>query len=321
MWRKLGAVDLANSNPFVRDRLEEHGIRALCQWSVYEHYEVVDPEDGLPYVRASSVKQGEEPQSIGRYNPVVDTPRLFLDFARIAERKDPRQGLSQWTHQYGLLGFAYEGSSQAPIEEVSEVVIPPQFYDPMGGPGETLAAIWEEVYEANRALSLYEAVLNRDTDKLELLLYPPEKDPEVLERRRQYEQEEMLKTGVSRNEGLISQALSQVWEYVSAVGVFAYPTISVVGGADQLLTEDRLTTSWGVRNLLGAMYLQFYWLITSHSELSRCKYCGRIISYAPPIPTTENHKTRKPRKDKEFCDSRCRQNYHYNNRIKPARQG
>ena len=67
-------------------------------------------------------------------------------------------------------------------------------------------------------------------------------------------------------------------------------------------------------------YLQFYWLVTSHSELSRCKQCGRIISYAPPVPTTENKKARKPRRDKEFCDSRCRQNYHYHNRVKPARR-
>jgi hypothetical protein len=44
----------------------------------------------------------------------------------------------------------------------------------------------------------------------------------------------------------------------------------------------KLTSTWRVRNLLGAMYLQFYSLITSTGALSRCKYCNRIISYAPP---------------------------------------
>ena len=29
---------------------------------------------------------------------------------------------------------------------------------------------------------------------------------------------------------------------------------------------------------------------------------------------------RLTRKDKEFCDSRCRQNYHYHNRIKPSQK-
>jgi hypothetical protein len=78
----------------------------------------------------------------------------------------------------------------------------------------------------------------------------------------------------------------------------------------------KLTSTWRVRNLLGAMYLQFYSLITSTGALSRCKYCNRIISYAPPMPKSER---RKPRNDKAFCDSRCRQNYHYHNRIKPNR--
>ncbi len=79
------------------------------------------------------------------------------------------------------------------------------------------------------------------------------------------------------------------------------------------------TASLWPRNLLGAMYLQFYWLITSAGDLSRCKHRGRFLSYAPPISATG--KTRKPRNDKEFCDSRCRQNYHYHARLKLARQG
>ena len=71
-----------------------------------------------------------------------------------------------------------------------------------------------------------------------------------------------------------------------------------------------------MRNLLGAMYLQFYWLTTSESDLSRCKYCGHIIPYAPPSLGSPN---RKPRKDREFCDRRGRQNYHYHNSIKVGR--
>jgi hypothetical protein len=82
---------------------------------------------------------------------------------------------------------------------------------------------------------------------------------------------------------------------------------------------ELLTRSWVPVNLLGAMYLQFYWAMTSSGDLSRCRFCRRIISRAPWI--SSSGQTRKPRNDKEFCSSRCRQNYHYHNRVKSARLG
>ena len=45
-----------------------------------------------------------------------------------------------------------------------------------------------------------------------------------------------------------------------------------------------------------------------------------LISHAPPVPVGDERKARrKPRKDKDFCDSRCRQNYHYHKRVKRGR--
>ena len=89
------------------------------------------------------------------------------------------------------------------------------------------------------------------------------------------------------------------------------------GIEDLLWAPEGMAPSLRPRNLLGAMYVQFYWLVASAGDLSRCKHCNRIISYASPIPGSRD---RKPRKDKEFCDKRCRQNYHYHNRIKPSPQ-
>jgi hypothetical protein len=118
------------------------------------------------------------------------------------------------------------------------------------------------------------------------------------------------------NTFLMDTALRDIWRMVgAALSIFAYSSI-IARGMLGPLSLGKLASHWGVRNLLGAMYLQFNWLITSGAALSRCKYCGRLISYAPTWPESEG---RKPRKDKEFCDSRCRQNYHYHNRIKPAR--
>jgi hypothetical protein len=323
MLRRLGREDLASVNPFLGEK-ESH---APFLWHVYEDYELVEEEDALPYIRASTPKGYETPKRVRSYNPLVDAPRLFLDFARIAERKNPAEALSQWIAQYGLLGFAHNSPPWFP-EASPEIIVPPRMYDDSGGPGETLEAVWYEVYITNHILALYEAVLNRDPDKLEALIFTPEEDPEWLERRRQhvsgYANKLRRKTGSDRSDEidvLVSVALAEVWEHIGTLEVFAYPVISPTGSLLQqpLVTVDRLNASWGVRNLLGVMYLQFFWLVTSAGELARCKYCGRIISYAPPIPAGEDRKARKPRKDKEFCDSRCRQNYHYQNRIKPHR--
>jgi hypothetical protein len=99
-------------------------------------------------------------------------------------------------------------------------------------------------------------------------------------------------------------------------GTVAPPTVGTPG---RWWEPEMLTRSWVPVNLLGAMYLQFYWVMTSTGDLSRCKYCGQLISRAPSI--ADSGQTRKPRNDKEFCNNRCRQNYHYHNRRKAARQG
>jgi hypothetical protein len=314
----LGKEDLAGVNPFLRER----GRHIRFFWCVYESYETVDPGDGLPYLQAVTQAEDETPRRVRVYDPLVDTPRLFLDFARIAERKDPGEALSQWLRQYGLLGLAHRRPLWVP-EGSPEVVVPPLQYDDRGGLGETLDAVWYEVYLTNHILALYEAVLNRDADELESLLFSDE-ESEWSETRLEHANGRTRKTSGDRIDALVNHALSQVWEHLSStLAVFAYPAVTSTRRntyPEPLLTVDRMAATWRVRNLLGAMYLQFFWLVTSAGELSRCKQCGRIISYAPPIPAGKDHEARKPRKDKEFCDSRCRQNYHYHNRIKPARK-
>ncbi len=57
---------------------------------------------------------------------------------------------------------------------------------------------------------------------------------------------------------------------------------------------------WGFGNLLGAAYLQMYWIMTSAGKLARCQYCGLIISVARSRP-----EGRKRRRDRRFCDDAC----------------
>ena len=96
------------------------------------------------------------------------------------------------------------------------------------------------------------------------------------------------------------------------VSLYCFPTLNIgePGG------PSGVQSGWGFRNLLGPMYLQMYWLMAAGGNVTRCRYCSRIISLTSPLPGA-----RKTRQDKKFCDNACRQRYHYHNKTKPQRQG
>jgi hypothetical protein len=96
------------------------------------------------------------------------------------------------------------------------------------------------------------------------------------------------------------------------VDAFCWPSLSV---EEKPRAPVRATASWGVRNLLGAMYLQMYRLMAAGEEVTTCRYCGRVI----PLMSSEIG-DRKKRQDKKYCNDACRQRYHYHNRVKPRRQ-
>ncbi len=318
MWRRLNRVDLEGSNPLLAE--EEFHRPGPVRWRVYEAYEILPAPDGSGwrYVQAVGRDGGGQPKSVHSYNPLIDTPYLFLEFARIAERREPFQALLDWFETYGLPGMTAETRGEY-REHWKGMNFPQVRHDDRGGPEDRIEVIWELVHQYNEALVLYEAVLSRDDVKLEHALFP-EHESEYAEDRRRRRKEKAELSGASWTDTLVDWALHHVVEYaLGDLYIYAYPDITYPD--DGLYTVERLTRSWGARNLLGAMGLQFYWLITSAGELAHCEHCGRIISYAPPIPSGDNRKTRKPRTDKKFCNDRCRQNYHYHNRIKPARRG
>ncbi len=317
MWRRLNREDLQGSNPLLDER-DFHRPWPIY-WRVYKDYEILSAPDGSGwhYIQVAGRDTDEQSELVRAYNPLIDTPYLFLEFARVAEHKDPPKALMDWFRQYGLLGITTSYSGREDRDPLKGIVFPQRYQDDKGGPWDRIELIWEVVREYNESLVLYEAALGRDDEKLERALFTEYDPAEYTEGRRLTMEKEAEASGMGWTDILVNAALRQVLEYaVGDLYAYAYPDINY---PDDYLTVDRLTRSWGARNLLGAMGLQFYWLITSAGELSRCRYCGRIISYAAPIPGSDT--VRKPRKDKEFCNSRCRQNYHYHNRIKPARQG
>jgi hypothetical protein len=64
-------------------------------------------------------------------------------------------------------------------------------------------------------------------------------------------------------------------------------------------------TAWEFESLIGAMHLQMWWLMASAGDITRCEFCGRIVSLARSSPGGRKH-----RRDKRFCDDACRQAHH-----------
>jgi hypothetical protein len=334
----MGREDFRSASPFEKGEHSGYFI-----WVVYGDYELAEEDEHLPYLTASS------DEGARTYRPLVDTPHLFLEFARIAERRGRSdEALDNWIRKYGLLGLSSGIDWTRHADLYPEVIVPPLKYSAAGGPGDTLNAYHVAVAKTNKLLTLYEALLNRDHEGLEKCFAWHERcTPEDLREKWPAELEKSIDVNILRrkdsmvvfertlddtliyesapddwNALLMQRAIVEIWRTVgSALSDFAYPAITYQkDGPYPMIMElspDKLTSTWRVRNLLGAIYLQFFWLITSTGDLSRCKHCSGTISYAPPLPESEG---RKPRKDKEFCNSRCRQNYHYHNRIKPTRK-
>jgi hypothetical protein len=284
------------------------------RWEVCEEYELKRltdaPEgDSLPYVLVPKYPYNPLGSDKWRtYAPLEDTPDLFLRFARLYERGDQIKAMVDWVHSYGVLGQYGETprSSRAP-----------QF----------ARDFKESVAQAAGVLVLYEAVLNGDEEKVRATFleefpfgdsnwrthnFVPTKEVPYMIRKRAAEQ---LFEHVEENlDGdLLQYALLDVAGDVEKM-VNRYCTLSLgveVGSHN----PSGVRAIWNFKNLLGAMYLQMYWLIGAGGDITSCKYCGRIISLTSPLPSA-----RKTRQDKKFCDNACRQRHHYHTKTKPRRQ-
>ena len=84
-------------------------------------------------------------------------------------------------------------------------------------------------------------------------------------------------------------------------------------------TTDTFERSWDFRSLLGAMWLQFYWLLTATGGVRRCQApgCSKVISFERPVlpsnPTVRNDRSQgyRKRRDAKTCSDACRQRRNY----------
>jgi hypothetical protein len=330
MWRRVVRKDLWTSIPDSAHRKLHHPFL----WIVYGDYERISATSADSYFVATNDRTNGPPRV---YEPIKDEPYLFLKFAKLVESNDQERALETWISAYGLLGLhrnldsdsrvGFWDISQFRLKEGSQHTVTSNLFEfsDAGGEGETVGSLREEALTANETLIFYEAAMSEDRNALEHVMMRGSEDS--IETLRAYCQLRMEESGGSYLNALTHLAAERVfWNIQDALEQFTYPCISIDLEARHRLdprahfTVDQFYRSCQPRNLLGAIYLQAYWLVTSTADLSKCKYCGHIISYATVIPDSRDNTRRKPRRDKVFCNSRCRQNYHYHNRIKPARQ-
>jgi hypothetical protein len=331
-------------------RSSEEAVKAdfrMGRWRVFERYEVresdqnliawgkydvrpdekgataraIIPEDvydpGLAYVYVSY----NSLDSHKDYRPLIDTPALFLEFARLADEAITREVWLDWVQRYGVLGLGLHHPRIASPRMASPTKVSSMDTSvcEIGGYGETFRNFIGEASKANWLLKLYEYARSPEEsgkghscptrfqvqgydEWYEPLTEPEASDPAELKR----------------------WALDTVRFEVNLYVRQSFPVLYPATG------ERQSVLGWDFYSLLGAMYLQMAWLINAKGEEVRwCKRpgCTNVIAFEQPeqgVPAGMKKNDRSmgyhTRKDKEFCSGRCRGLYHYHYRSKPSRQ-
>ena len=326
MWRRLNKDDFAGVN---EEAQWEPATSESRGWLVCSAYEL---RSGCIWPKHSLLEEWRG------YDPLVDTPDLFLKFARLYDQGFSTELILQWVGRYGVLGVGPEGWR--------------------GGPEETVEGFWEDVCWAAGILAMYEIALSGDTKKAEKLVpvaFPflelargglePQDwkwklvhevfgevlTDELLESSRQQGLrgiEDFTRKERDRTARFMTEYIDWLYE-ADCLGYALEFSMGTVGGMmgqglcyqRPELVDDKgafvptnVRAWWVYENLLGAMYLQMHWLMTSGGELTRCENCGRIIALSRPNP-----EGRKRRRDKRFCDDAYRQANHRSKKpLEPA---
>ena len=310
MWRRLGPTD------FKRTGASKNNPEAASLWHVCEEYEIRGKE-----IRAKW--PFEQYLYWGSYSPLVDAPELFLELAALHEESDFSEAALAFIHRYGLPGSSgLFGSNESPNEGLQTMA---------------LTDLRQEVEQIWLILRIYEAALNRDEEAIKALL-----EEDVAERYRRVREvglefakamkwtdlspietftERHAQSSADETDRFLGSSTGEATFETSLIPVVlciaAYDVNWVVQKRcrpilflqTSLYYADTATTglrhTWASDNLIGAAYLQMYWLMTSGEDIARCEYCRRIMSLARTHPDG-----RKRRRDKRFCSDSCRQAHH-----------
>lgn len=263
--------------------------RAGLWWVCEEGYEIREdvivakrPAPGFVRESSGSWRVEADRNAWRSYKPLEEVPDLFLKFTRLHGVADPEAAALDWSREYGVLG-----------DHMAPLIRPDRM---------SLLCFREEGKRAWVVLKMYEAALNHDERAVGRLL--DEHENEVLE---QWPSD--LHDSLTHEDALLRLALfGSVYMVEQTVQEICRPALIVTNSHDKA-DPAAVRSTWDFHNLLGAMYLQMYWLMTFGGEITRCEYCGGIISLTRPHP-----EGRKTRRDKKFCDDACRQAHHRSKR-------
>lgn len=259
-------------------------------WPVCEGYEV----SGEEIVAVHTYEWSDNFEGWRLYKPLDEEPDLFLKFAALHRATDFVSAALDFSHKYGLPG-SYEPADwmHRGFPAVDDITVRP---DRVNLPR------WRK--EAERAwfvLTMYEAALNTNAEAAERLsqgfgrAFGPFGDTQSWTENT---------PRVDSLEGVMATTLITVDRLTN---LLCGQTLVLIG--DQKTKPSNVASSWVFSNLLGAMYLQMYWLLAHGKDVTRCEHCGWVISLARPHP-----EGRKRRRDKRFCDDACRQANHRSNK-------
>jgi len=315
---------------------ENKHVRAIADegltWRVCQDYEVEPGSESIKDARLYPKYSRRKAKSKWReYNPLQVAPDLFLRFAKLHEKGHSIKVARDWARKYGLLGYTADNDLMH-----KENAIRPSWEQIKRAPkaGENvkdgaIGLFWEEVSRAAGVLTMYEAALTGDNEaaKKRLLEEAPFLGgrvwPPVAKQLPLFEEDHELETSLVASlieEVLESNYLTYCLFTASFVvegtmNDFCYPMLHL-GSSPNEHDPTKVVDVWGFENLLGAMYLEMYWLIGSGTNTTRCDWCGRLISLGRPYPGAK-----KTPDHKRFCDKYCRQKWNYHYRVKPRRRG
>ena len=283
MWRRLEPADFNKTYGLA-------GSYAGHSWLVCSvGYEIIGDEV------ASTLEYSDLSEDWLAYNPLDDVPDLFLKFGKLYEQADFERAALDFANGYGL-----PGDREKSVKGEREIK-----------PAPTKMKLSEFRDEARRAwavLAFYEAVLNGDAPAVRNLFLELRDDRvfALWDKVFRFERIE------EHDQGLLNTGLLCAVQTVEEV-VHEMCRNRIRFAQERHKGPDLSTvhTVWNFDSLIGAMHLQMWWLMASAGDITRCEFCGRIVSLARSRPEGRKH-----RRDKRFCDDACRQAHH---RSKKAR--
>ncbi len=248
-------------------------------WRVSNDYKIERRKGGVRYLIASG----------DRWRTVrpLEERGLMIELARLREeafeRRDFEEPIVRFVRKRGLLGLDR-----------------PEYINRRwhGGPRETVRKYIAEIIRAGEIVRLYEAVLNgNESAAKELLRDFPCQVPDG---------ERLGEDDTFYRMAPLERALVEVTMAVTR----RVNELCRVTAIPPMRSHDvsKVRTVWTFDSLIGAAYLQMYWLIGAEGRITRCGFCRHLIPY--------------PRKNQSFCNDSCRNknDNHSGRRAERARQ-